>query len=339
MEIRLTAGHTLANLWRKMSKHQPVTYNELLSDIAKRLGVQPDHGTDEQLEQRIVSKLWNDTLIKLTPEQREELIRKAQEEAEQHGISSATWAGTAALGGGLVAANLAGFSLYIAASTILGAINGAMGLGLGFGAFMGMSKLISLAIGPAGWVFFVVSLFVGFGGANYKKVIPIVVMITAYRHDLAVQLAKAFDAGNAEAWVSVLGEIPIDISTRRNRLSFIKRTAIKGHSAWPEETRWRLLANIIEFLEGNDGISGELIDWFKGAIENDQTATLTMTRSLVVYVSEIASERKNAFLELLLDVDTQFLPLCYSSATDFSTAHYRAIFTITDQLVKSLQIH
>jgi uncharacterized protein YaaW (UPF0174 family) len=69
----------------------------------------------------------------------------------------------------LGAAQLSGFGVYVLGSTLLGAINGALGLGLGFGVFMGLSSLISVIIGPVGWAAFSLLAVAKLGGPNYKK--------------------------------------------------------------------------------------------------------------------------------------------------------------------------
>ncbi|HSM87230.1 MAG TPA: hypothetical protein VLT16_13815, partial [Candidatus Limnocylindrales bacterium] len=84
-----------------------------------------------------------------------------------------------------------GFGVYMLGSTLLGAINGALGLGLGFGAFTGLSSLISGIIGPPGWA--ALGLFTVFrlGSPNYKKLLPIVILIAIYRNDGAVVQTRA----------------------------------------------------------------------------------------------------------------------------------------------------
>ena len=335
-EIRLTAGHSLMNLWRRMRSQAPVSYNELLCDIAGRLTIQPNSDTDEYLEERIVSKLWNDTLSKLTPEQREELFQRARIEAGRQGVSVANWAGAAALGGGLAAANLAGFSLYIAASTILGAINGALGMGLGFGAFMGMSKLIAIAIGPTGWVFFIVSLFVGFGGPNFKKLIPIVVLITAYRHDLSVKLARAFQDPDSSAWINAIGDIPSESELKKNRLNYIERVARSGSNEWPNEKRWKVLANLATYLQGNDADSTALASWLSSELETKRWEIQNTTESLIKWISRVTPERLEPLLDSLLDANPKFVKLAYSYAPDGSNVHHRTVMTIAREVHQTL---
>jgi hypothetical protein len=84
-------------------------------------------------------------------------------------------------GQGHSAAQISGFGVYLLGSTVLGAINGALGLGLGFGAFTGLSSLISTVIGPIGWASLGVSALMKLAAPNYKKLLPVVIFIAAAR--------------------------------------------------------------------------------------------------------------------------------------------------------------
>jgi hypothetical protein len=66
-------------------------------------------------------------------------------------------------------------------STLLGAMNGTLGLGLGFGAFTGLSSIISTVIGPIGWAFLGLVTVVKMGAPNYKKILPAVIVIVINR--------------------------------------------------------------------------------------------------------------------------------------------------------------
>jgi uncharacterized protein YaaW (UPF0174 family) len=154
-------------------------YREIVGALAGKLSIPPDAtDTSEAVESKIVAKVWTDAVSRLTPEQREQLKSQAEALAAQHGRRFGTeMTGFAAL----TAAQLSGFGVYLLGSTLLGAINGALGLGLGFGAFAGMSSLISLAIGPAGWAALVLTAVFRLGAPNYKKILPVVILIATHR--------------------------------------------------------------------------------------------------------------------------------------------------------------
>ena len=153
-------------------------YNEIVRDLAKKMGVASDADRLEQVERSLIVKIWNDAVAKLTPSQVEELKGRAKQIAETYGKSlGGEMTGFAAL----TAAQMSGFGVYMLGSTVLGAINGALGLGLGFGAFTGLSSLISTVIGPIGWAALGLFAVLKLGAPNYKKVLPVVIFIASQR--------------------------------------------------------------------------------------------------------------------------------------------------------------
>ncbi|MHB8391251.1 MAG: hypothetical protein ACYDBH_16980 [Acidobacteriaceae bacterium] len=155
------------------------TYAEVVQDVAGRFGaaLAPAASTTE-IERALITKIWNDAVSKLTPAQTEELKQRAQEIAAKHGKK---FGGDVASFAALSAAQMSGFGVYLLGSTLLGAINGALGLGLGFGAFAGLSSLISTVIGPVGWATLGVSALMKLASPNYKKLLPVVIFIAANR--------------------------------------------------------------------------------------------------------------------------------------------------------------
>jgi hypothetical protein len=126
----------------------------------------------------LIVKVWNDAVAKFTPTQVEELKNRTQQIAETYGKSlGGEVAGFAAL----TAAQMSGFGVYMLGSTILGAINGALGLGLSFGAFTGLSSLIATVTGPIGWAALGMFAVLKLGAPNYKKILPVVIFIAAQR--------------------------------------------------------------------------------------------------------------------------------------------------------------
>lgn len=155
------------------------SYDEIVRDLAKKMGVSTKPAdTLEEVERSLIVKIWNDAVSKLTPEQTEELKERAQQIASDYGKSlGKEMTGFAAL----TAAQMSGFGIYMLGSTLLGAVNGALGLGLGFGVFTGLSSLISTVIGPIGWAAVGMFAIVKLGAPNYKKLLPAVIFIAAQR--------------------------------------------------------------------------------------------------------------------------------------------------------------
>lgn len=152
------------------------SYSQIVADLAEQLDVKVAAGASiAEIEIGLLEKLWADTLARLTVEQREELMAKV---AEQFGPSvKKELVGFA----GLAAAQLSGFGVYVLGSTLLGAINSALGLGLSFGAFTGLSSVISLVIGPIGWAALGLYTIRKLGSPNYKKLLPVVILIASER--------------------------------------------------------------------------------------------------------------------------------------------------------------
>jgi uncharacterized protein YaaW (UPF0174 family) len=160
------------------------SYHEIVRDLAAKMGasVRPVDSV-EQIERSLILKLWNDALEKLTPEQVEELKERARQISTKYGKSlGKELTGFAAL----TAAQMSGFGVYMLGSTVLGAVNGALGLGLGFGAFTGLSSLISTVTGPIGWAALGMVAIVKLGAPNYKKILPVVIFIAAQRSLIGV---------------------------------------------------------------------------------------------------------------------------------------------------------
>lgn len=155
------------------------SYHQIVSDIAEQIGVPPSPSSSiSGIETALLQKLWKDTLTHLGPAEREVLLAKVEATAAQYSTSGKK----EVLGfAGLAAAQMSGFGVYVLGSTLLGALNSALGLGLGFGAFTGLSSAISLVIGPVGWAALGLYTIKKLGAPNYKKLLPVVILIASQR--------------------------------------------------------------------------------------------------------------------------------------------------------------
>jgi uncharacterized protein YaaW (UPF0174 family) len=152
------------------------SYSQIVADVAQQLGVGlAAEASAAEVEMKLLEKLWANTLARLTTEQREELLAKI---TEQFG----SLVGKELLGfTGLAKGQLSGLGVYVLSSTVLGALDSALGLGLGFGLFTGLSSVISLALGPIGWAALGLSTVRKLGGPNYKKLLPVVILVASER--------------------------------------------------------------------------------------------------------------------------------------------------------------
>jgi uncharacterized protein YaaW (UPF0174 family) len=155
------------------------TYDEIVVDLARKQGLDPSGASGTpSVEEMIFDKVLSDTRKRLTKEQWDEVIKTAQKAAHQYGKTL----GKEATGFGLLAAaQMSGFGVYLLGSTLLGAINGALGLGLGFGAFTSLSTAISTIIGPFGWAGMGVFAVKKLAAPNYKKLLPVVIIVAMHR--------------------------------------------------------------------------------------------------------------------------------------------------------------
>lgn len=179
-EICAAAGHSVGNFFRG---GRGVSYAELLFDAAQHLKVEgvksrflPFHGelclaeldrlsSDkanqvqpdarlelvdkyvDELERKLLAKLMIVAYEQATPAQRAAVDAKLAEfAASPEGKNLSGLSTSAAL---LVVGNLGGFATYTLVSTVLGTLSFGM---LGFGAYTFASSLLSVVLGPAGWL-------------------------------------------------------------------------------------------------------------------------------------------------------------------------------------------
>ncbi|OYY60452.1 MAG: hypothetical protein B7Y51_11785 [Burkholderiales bacterium 28-67-8] len=196
--LRRAGSHGVASFVR--GGH--VSYEEVITDVALKLGAKrPIEGTSAaELEKLAVGAALEKMLAQASPAEREAIL---SELSRQQGNSSAGLVTTA---GVLVAAHLSGFGLYMAASSSLAAITGAVGLTLPFAAYTGMSSVLAAVTGPAGWAALLFMVVFKVGGTEYKKTIPGVLAIASCRArltaDRGLKLAKLAreQAGIDSAW-------------------------------------------------------------------------------------------------------------------------------------------
>ena len=224
------------------------SYFQIVTDLAEQLGVNVAAGASTaEIEIGLLEKLWTDALARMTAEQREELMARV---AEQFGPSvKKELVGFA----GLAAAQLSGFGVYVLGSTLLGALNSALGLGLGFGAFTGLSSVISLVIGPVGWAALGLYTIRKLGSPNYKKLLPVVILIASERagglQQAAQQPASSPKSPTAtvaswmlnipEAWKQQPKRLPPKPKIVKSEKPFLRDRPVRTYSKL-EKTTFRL---------------------------------------------------------------------------------------------------
>lgn len=132
-----------------------------------------------EIEDAIVVTSFQRTFSKLSPEEQRRLAEQlGQESNDPHFV------GQLLSGGALLAAKLSGFQIYLMATTAVGAVTGAIGITLPFAIYTGLTKSISIIIGPIGWAFLGLSVLLRFNQADWEKLIPGIIYVSYIRHKL-----------------------------------------------------------------------------------------------------------------------------------------------------------
>lgn len=182
-EIRAAGSHAFGEFIRRERELDPyVPYREVLTDAAKKVKAKYKGASDDAVIERaiIVSTLSN-ALKKANPQQRALLLSDLDAAGKRMGK------GVGGAAGALVVANLSGFGLYVAASTVLGAATSAIGVTLPFAVYTGMSSTIATLIGPVGWAALLVGGLFVLGRADLKRTVPAVIAIGTVRCRLIAQ--------------------------------------------------------------------------------------------------------------------------------------------------------
>lgn len=150
--LRSIGSNSIAQFVRFFTRSNPdevdVPYEVLLRDACKNLGARHEsissiHMLEIELQRRAFEKL----LSAMPAVERERFLTQFAASTREPGLGKET-----IIGGGIVAANLSGFGLYLASSTALGAITSAIGVTLPFAVYTGMSSTLAVLIGPVGWI-------------------------------------------------------------------------------------------------------------------------------------------------------------------------------------------
>lgn len=154
-----------------------ITYYDLLKNCANHLNIYGNISTVKDLEQNISQIYLKNMIDKLSPEERLELEGKLQEFSTSQGYGKELGS-LAALAG----AQLSGFGIYLAASTIVGGITSAIGVALPFAFYTGMSSVISTIIGPVGWIGLAGVALYKYNRVDYNKVLPPIIYLISLKY-------------------------------------------------------------------------------------------------------------------------------------------------------------
>jgi uncharacterized protein YaaW (UPF0174 family) len=148
------------------------TYEEILIQVAGKHGIRRVlFETDEDLERRLIRSVSNKALSEMNHEQRQTYVQAMI----PHAVGA----------GGIVLAQASGFGIYQMSSTVVGALTAAAGLKLPFLLYMGMSKAISIAIGPIGWAGLGVGILHTLTKPDYNQLVAAIASVGAMRRRLS----------------------------------------------------------------------------------------------------------------------------------------------------------
>ncbi len=171
-EIRLFGGNTFANMARG---GVGVPYREVVCDVADKMKVSYNKvSTVERIELLIVQKIFEDSIEKMTEEDRQKLIKDLGIRGIPVG-SSATMIMQAII-------KMGGFKSYQIAVIVANSIaKFILGRGLSFAANASLTKIMSIFAGPLGWVISSLLTLIDIAGHSYKTTIPCVIHVAMLR--------------------------------------------------------------------------------------------------------------------------------------------------------------
>ena len=147
------------------------SYAQIVQQVAEKLDINPVGATVEELEVEIARKVLETAWNKMTPEQREEmeaeLRRAAQEFDESEELTE-----SASIFAALTGSQLSRFGVYLLSSTTLGTLKDVVGVTL---------TLPLIVSGPVGWIGAGMFAIWKLTGANYKRLIPAILYVSALR--------------------------------------------------------------------------------------------------------------------------------------------------------------
>lgn len=199
-EIRRFGGNSIANVIRDLRNslsfggvldnllpdaNHAVTYQEIVRDVAEHMKVQfSESSTVSYIEQGILIKLLSDSYEKMSAEERANLLK----DLGIADISVLKPGATAILIG---AAKLGGFKTYQIALVVANAVAKAiLGKGLTFTGNQVLTKVISAATGPIGWVVTGLWTAADLASPAYRVTVPCVVQIAFMRQKALARLSS-----------------------------------------------------------------------------------------------------------------------------------------------------
>ena len=180
--MKIALEHFGTNAFQLLATKGDIEYSNLVRGACKAVKVECDlQGlTTEQMEDELIGHVWKGIREKLTPEQLQQ-IEAAVREQHTHGGATAKAGGD--VFAALTAAQLSGFGVYLAATTIVGILTHAVGVTLPFAFYTGMTSALNFVIGPEGFAIMAAVVLAGAARKNWDKIIPFIIYSRAIREN------------------------------------------------------------------------------------------------------------------------------------------------------------
>ena len=147
------------------------SYSQIVQQVAEKLDINPVSVPVEELEVKIARKVLKTAWEKMTPEQKEEMeaeFRRVAQKFDEDGELT----GSESIFAALTDTQLSRFGVYLLSSSTLGTLKDVVGVTL---------TLPFIVAGPVGWVGVGLFAIWKLTGANYKRLIPAILYVSALR--------------------------------------------------------------------------------------------------------------------------------------------------------------
>ena len=131
----------------------------------------------QEIEAAVVTKLFQNMLEQLSPEQRQKLVMEMQRDSNDPHLESLLLSGSV-----MTVAKMSGFGVYLLASTVLGGLTNALGITLPFAIYIGLSQTIALILGPVGWAALAGGILFTLNQPNWDRLTLAVVYVSMLRY-------------------------------------------------------------------------------------------------------------------------------------------------------------
>lgn len=180
-ELQRFGGDTVVSTLFRAGKG--VLYREILADVCRHMKIEFRDGEEFSVgEGRVLLKVLEKALEKMTEEERAEFVKSAAEMFANGKFNPAAAAPGAILAALQAAFAMGGFAAYQIAAIAANAVSKFfLSRGLAFAANAGLMRALGLVAGPIGWVLSGLLSVPMFSGAAYRVTVPAVIYVAYLR--------------------------------------------------------------------------------------------------------------------------------------------------------------